>query len=173
MLSHAFKFTFAGHVDVALRTLPKHVELTVHDTGIGEGRTAVSVPAVPPRPGSPATAPARAPASNWVRRRTGARPSEKLEATGRIRVASEVDTDTTFTVWIPLGRRRRDETVEGQPPRISEIAAALAEEAEQWDAQRDERAARGHTGPRRRPAHLPKTASRNARAIEPAGELAG
>lgn len=138
LLSNALKFTFAGRIEVALRTLPKHVEMTVRDTGIGIPNA--DLPFIFRRFHRVRGARGRtyegagiglAFVDELVRRHHG-----------RIRVASEVHVGTTFTVWMPLGRRLRDDTAEDQPPRTGEIAAALAEEAEQWDAQRDERVER-------------------------------
>jgi hypothetical protein len=52
---------------------------------------------------------------------------------GRIRAASAVGEGTTFTIWIPLGRRPAPpEAPAEEPPPATALAAAMADEAMQW-----------------------------------------
>src|SRR3712207_6253607 len=129
LLSNALKFTFEGRIEVALRALPKHAEPIVRDTGVGI--PAEELPHVFKR---------------FHRVRGGrARTSEGAgiglalvhelvrRHHGRIRATSALGEGTTFTVWMPLGRRPGSPEVPLDAPLPTpEIASALAEEAMQW-----------------------------------------
>ncbi|MFD0684821.1 chemotaxis protein CheB [Actinomadura fibrosa] len=128
LISNALKFTLEGRIEVTLRALPNHAELAVRDTGVGipkeelrhvfkrfhrvrgtRGRThegaGIGLALV----------------DELVRRHHG-----------RVRVASTVGEGTTFTVWIPSGRRPTalDAAPSADPP--LQVAAAMAEEASNW-----------------------------------------
>src|SRR3712207_5527312 len=129
LLSNALKFTFDGEIEVTLRALPKHAELVVRDTGVGIPED--ELPHVFKR---------------FHRVRGGrARTSEGAgiglalvhelvrRHHGRIRATSALGEGTTFTVWMPLGRRPGSPEVPLDAPLPTpEIASALAEEAMQW-----------------------------------------
>jgi signal transduction histidine kinase len=100
LISNAFKFTFRGHIAVRLRETETHHELRVEDTGTGI--PAAELPHIFER----------------FHRVQGAR-ARTLEGTGiglalvsefvalhhgEVRVASEPEAGTTFTVAIPKGR---------------------------------------------------------------------
>jgi signal transduction histidine kinase len=100
LLSNAFKFTFAGEIEVALRQAGELVELAVRDTGTG-----IPTEAIPHL-------------FERFHRVKGAR-GRSFEGSGiglalvqelvrlhggAVRVASEVDRGTTFTVSIPTGK---------------------------------------------------------------------
>ncbi|WP_169064117.1 chemotaxis protein CheB [Geodermatophilus dictyosporus] len=129
LVSNALKFTFDGRIEVALRRLPKHAELVVRDTGVGI--PAEELPHVFKRFHRVRGTRARtyegagiglALVDELVRRHHG-----------RIRATSTVGEGTTFTVWIPLGRRPvPPEALRDEPPRTTEVAGGMAEEAMQW-----------------------------------------
>jgi PAS domain S-box-containing protein len=132
LVSNALKFTWSGSVEVTLRALPAHAELLVHDTGVGIPTD--QLPHVFKRfHRSPET-----------RGRThegagiGLALVQELVRRhhGRIRVTSEQGVGSTFTVWLPLGRRP-EQAVELEPV-TGRIAAAMAEEAAHWDAAREQ-----------------------------------
>ena len=137
LLSNALKFTLTGQVAVELKGLARHVELIVSDTGVG--------------------IPADEQANVFKRfHRVRGRRGRTSEGSGiglalvyelvrlhhgRIRLRSEEGQGSTFTVWVPLGRRVQaepgiDPTALGPaagPVHAPEVAAALAEEAAGWD----------------------------------------
>jgi PAS domain S-box-containing protein len=133
LLSNALKFTFTGGVAVELHPRARHAELIVSDTGVG-------IPA-----GEQAHVFKR---FHRVQGRVG-RTSEgsgiglalvhelvRLHH-GRVRVRSEDGRGSTFTVWIPMGRRPRQDPglgpdVSSAPAAPADVAAALAEEANGW-----------------------------------------
>ncbi|MFY0566873.1 ATP-binding protein [Archangium lansingense] len=99
LVSNAFKFTFEGEVEVALRWRGQHVELTVRDTGTGI--TPEELPRIFER-------------FHRVQRARGrcfegtgiglalVQELVKLHG-GTVKVQSELDQGTTFTVCIPMG----------------------------------------------------------------------
>lgn len=129
LVSNALKFTFEGVIEVRLRSLPKHAELVVRDTGAGIAPE--ELPFIFKRFHRVREMRARtyegagiglALVNELVRRHHG-----------RVRVTSEVGEGTTFTVWMPLGERPGP-VVDAQPPGVGGVAAAMAEEAERWNA---------------------------------------
>jgi PAS domain S-box-containing protein len=129
LVSNALKFTFEGEIEVTMRALPKHAELVVRDTGVGIPED--ELPHIFKR-------------FHRVRG-TRARTSEGAgiglalidqlvrRHHGRIRATSALGQGTTFTVWIPLGRRPAlAEPPLEEPPPTTAVAAAMAEEAMQW-----------------------------------------
>jgi signal transduction histidine kinase/DNA-binding response OmpR family regulator len=129
LLSNALKFTFDGEIDVALHALPGHAELVVRDTGVGI--PAEELPHIFKRFHRVRDTRARtyegagiglALVNELVRRHHG-----------RIRATSTLGDGTTFTVWIPTGRRP---TMPGAAPvaptSTASVAVAMAEEALRW-----------------------------------------
>ncbi|MBO2448013.1 response regulator [Actinomadura barringtoniae] len=133
LLSNALKFTWNGSVEVALRILPRHAELTVRDTGVGI--PSAELPYVFQR-------------FHRVRETRG-RSNEGAGIglslvhelvrvhTGRIRVTSEPGSGTTFTVWIPSDAPFRDEPGDAAPKPVGSVAAMMADEADRWDPERE------------------------------------
>jgi PAS domain S-box-containing protein len=138
LLSNAFKFTFAGEIAVALHQRGAAVELTVQDTGTG-----IPVEELPHL-------------FERFHRVQGAR-GRTFEGSGiglalvqelvrlhggEVRVASEVNQGTTFTVTIPTGTAHlpAERIVRDQPvPALERRHAAFVEEALHWlPDQRDE-----------------------------------
>jgi PAS domain S-box-containing protein len=129
LLSNALKFTFHGEIAVTLRALPKHAELVVRDTGVGIPEE--ELPHVFRRFHRVRDTRARthegagiglALVHELVRRHHG-----------RIRAASTLGEGTTFTVWIPLGRRPAvPDAPATMPPATTAIASAMAQEALRW-----------------------------------------
>ncbi|GAA2212645.1 hypothetical protein GCM10009850_081070 [Nonomuraea monospora] len=134
LISNALKFTWTGSIKVYLRALPKHAELVVRDTGVGI--PAAELPHIFKRFH-------RVPD---VRGRThegvgiGLALVDELirRHHGRARVTSEEGGGTTFTVWLPLGRRPALGSEPAAEPHPGAIAAAMAEEARHWDADREQ-----------------------------------
>ena len=128
LLSNALKFTFAGEIAVSLRGLPKHAELVVRDTGVGIPSD--ELPHVFERFHRVRDSRGRTHEGAGI----GLALVDELVRRhhGRVRVASTVGEGTTFTVWMPAGRR--PELVEAPPtaPAPFTVAAAMAEEATRW-----------------------------------------
>ncbi|HEU4408202.1 MAG TPA: chemotaxis protein CheB [Polyangiaceae bacterium] len=129
LLANALKFTFAGEIAVELRARPQHVELAVRDTGVG----------IPPdeqphlfkRFHRVRGAKARTYEGSGI----GLALVYELvrQHQGRVRVQSKEGEGTTFTVWLPRGRRPDgDEPAVDAPPPAKATALALAEEAARW-----------------------------------------
>ena len=136
LLSNALKFTFRGEIVVELTARAKHAELTVRDTGVG------------------------IPADDQIHvfkrfHRVKGRRGRTNDGSGiglalvyelarlhqgRVRVNSEEGLGTTFTVWVPMGRRpHRDLALDPPAEPVAtawspEVAAAMAEEAATWVA---------------------------------------
>ncbi|MDP9799423.1 PAS domain S-box-containing protein [Catenuloplanes nepalensis] len=133
LLSNALKFTWTGGVGLTLRALPMHAELVVRDTGVGIPRDQLThlfkrfhrVPQTRGRTHE-GSGIGLALVDELVRRHHG-----------RVRVTSSADAGTTVTVWIPLGGRRVTDPG-ATAPRTGEVAAAMAHEALQWDARRNQ-----------------------------------
>jgi PAS domain S-box-containing protein len=130
LLSNAVKFTFEGEIEVALRTLPRHVELVVRDTGVGIPES--ELPYVFKRFHRVRNVRARTHEGTGI----GLALVDELvrRHSGRVRATSVVGTGTTITVWIPLDRRPTGADKAPPAPTETPVAAALAEEAERWDA---------------------------------------
>jgi PAS domain S-box-containing protein len=132
LVANALKFTWEGRVDVTLRALPKHAELVVRDTGVGIPAEQLPyvfqrfhrVPDTSGRSNEGAGI-GLALVDELVRRQHG-----------RVRVTSEEGAGSTFTVWLPLGRRPASEPPPGRRRRTGRIAAAMAEEAMHWEPAR-------------------------------------
>ncbi|GII03572.1 chemotaxis protein CheB [Planobispora takensis] len=133
LVSNALKFTWEGSVEIGLRALPKHAELTVRDTGVGI--PADQLPYVFKRFH-------RVPETRG-RTHEGAGIGLALvhelvrRHHGRIRVTSEEGAGTAFTVWLPLGRRPGPEGPPAPAARIGQVMAAMAEEAVHWNPVRE------------------------------------
>ncbi|WP_147263034.1 chemotaxis protein CheB [Geodermatophilus sp. TF02-6] len=129
LLANALKFTFEGVVEVSVRPLPKHVEVQVRDTGVGI--PADDLPHLFQRFHRVRGTRARTHEGAGI----GLALVDELVRRhhGRVRVRSEVGVGTTFTVWLPLGRRPAADHP-GEPVSVarSDVAAALAEEVERW-----------------------------------------
>ncbi|WP_305787220.1 chemotaxis protein CheB [Symbioplanes lichenis] len=131
LLSNAVKFTFAGEIEVALRALPKHAELTVRDTGAGIPEE--ELPHIFKRFHQVRDTRARTHEGAGI----GLALVEELVRRhhGRVRATSVPGAGTTFTVWLPLGRRPAHADDEPPPaPTGAGVAAVMAEEAERWIA---------------------------------------
>jgi len=133
LLSNALKFTWIGSINVTLRALHRHAELTVHDTGVGI--PAEDLPHVFERFHRVRDARGRTHEGAGI----GLALVDELVRRhyGRTRITSQPDTGTTLNVWVPLAHPPNGEP--GTPPTNSrgEVAAALAEEAALWDTHRD------------------------------------
>ncbi len=122
LLSNALKFTFHGEIEVRLRELAQHVELTVRDTGVGI--PAEEIPHLFKRfhrvPGTPA----RTQDGSGI----GLALVDQLIRLhhGRVRVTSQVGEGTTFTVWLPLLRRPLGVAADDAPRNGGERAPGAA-----------------------------------------------
>jgi PAS domain S-box-containing protein len=133
LLSNALKFTFDGEIEVALRALPKHAELTVRDTGVGIAEE--ELPHIFERFHRVRGSRARSQEGAGI----GLALVDELVRRhhGRIRASSRLDAGTTFTVWVPLGRRPARPEAAQEPPATTAVAAAMADEAMQWGEGRE------------------------------------
>jgi signal transduction histidine kinase/CheY-like chemotaxis protein len=141
LLANALKFTFTGQINVELRALRQHVELTIRDTGVG-------IPT-----GELPHLFQRFHRVRGTRARTYEGSGIGLALVhdlvrihqGRIRVKSKEDQGSTFIVWIPAGPRPTSLPVRERPSpqEAVQVAAALADEAVQWGAN-DEIVPAGH-----------------------------
>ncbi len=130
LLSNAFKFTFAGSIDVNLRDLGDRVELSVRDTGVG-------IPA-----GELHHVFERFHRVEGQHGRTHEGSGIGLALVrelanlllGEVRVASEVSRGTTFTVAVPYGEARLPHGAVGKSREVPTAtkAAAFVEEALRW-----------------------------------------
>ena len=129
LLSNALKFTFSGEIEVRLRPLPNHIELTVRDTGVGIPEE--HIPHLFKRfhrvPGS--------------RARTGEGSGIGLALvhelvhihSGAVRVQSRLGQGSIFTVWLPRKPRRLQEEHVSSPALSTMIGVApFLQEATQW-----------------------------------------
>ncbi|QKV75851.1 chemotaxis protein CheB [Amycolatopsis sp. Hca4] len=128
LLSNAVKFTFAGTITVTLRELPRHVQLTVRDTGVGIPEDELV---------KVFTRFHRAPTTR-SRTHDGAGIGLALVHElarllhGRVKVRSTVGEGSEFTVWIT--RKQPPGAAVAEPGRVHRATAAtLAEAAEHWD----------------------------------------
>ena len=129
LLSNAFKFTFGGSIDVRLRDVGGHVELSVRDTGVG----------IPP-----SELPHVFERFHRVEGQNGrthegsgiglalVRELVNLHG-GEVRIESKVDHGTTFTVILPYGESRLPAAGnESHKVSTATKAAAFVEEALRW-----------------------------------------
>ncbi|HCI82280.1 MAG TPA: hypothetical protein DHW02_21610, partial [Ktedonobacter sp.] len=98
LLSNALKFTFRGSISLTLRALPGHIELVVADTGIGIPEE--EQPHLFQRFHRIARTRGRTQQGSGIGLAL-VQEYVRLHG-GRVRVRSQVDTGTTFTIWIPL-----------------------------------------------------------------------
>jgi len=130
LVANAIKFTFDGEIEVRLRALPKHAELVVRDTGVG----------IPLEEQSQIFKRFHRVRASRARTHEGAGIGLALVSElvrlhhGRVRVQSEPGQGSTFTVWVPLGKRVVDDTAPDTAPVGAGVAETLAEEASAWSA---------------------------------------
>jgi signal transduction histidine kinase len=131
ILSNAFKFTFAGEIEVRLRRLSKEAVLTVSDTGVGIPES--ELPRIFERFHQVSAVRARTLEGSGI----GLALVRDLVALhgGRVEVASQLGQGTCFTVRLPLGSAHLPPARIRQPrgpaaPAIS--AAPFVEEALRW-----------------------------------------
>jgi PAS domain S-box-containing protein len=131
LLSNAFKFTFEGEIEVSLRQVDAAVELTVRDTGTGV--SAEELPRLFERFHRVKGARGRSYEGSGI----GLALVQELVRLhgGVVRVESEVDGGTRFTVSLPLGKEHLPaERI--RAPRVMTSTALVAEayvdEAERW-----------------------------------------
>ncbi|HEY3744001.1 MAG TPA: response regulator, partial [Bryobacteraceae bacterium] len=100
LLSNAFKFTFEGEIEISLRPAGSSVEMKVRDTGTGI--SADEIPRLFERFHRMRGARGRSYEGSGI----GLALVQELVKlhSGNVRVESEVDRGTTFTVTIPLGK---------------------------------------------------------------------
>ncbi len=136
LLSNAFKFTFAGGIDVDLRDLGDRVELSIHDTGVGI--PSGELPHVFERFHRVEGQHGRTHEGSGI----GLALVRELVNLlgGEVRVASEVGRGTTFTVAIPYGEARLPVAAVNGSREVSTAtkAAAFVEEALRWLPQTEE-----------------------------------
>ncbi len=132
LLSNALKFTLRGGITVSLRLLPLHAELVVVDTG--SGIPEADVPHVFERFHRAEGVPARTREGTGI----GLALVDDLVRLhhGRVRVQSRLGEGSTFTVWIPRGRRLElglpdPGAAAGAADRLA-LAQAHADEALTW-----------------------------------------
>ncbi|MBL7259524.1 chemotaxis protein CheB [Paractinoplanes lichenicola] len=133
LVSNALKFTWAGGVDVTLRALTGHAELTVRDTGVGI--PAGQLPHIFTRFHRVSRTRGRTHEGAGI----GLALVDELVRRhhGRVRAVSQVDHGSAFTVWLPLSRRPAQDGEQAPPP-IGPVASAMAAEAVRWDAAREQ-----------------------------------
>jgi PAS domain S-box-containing protein len=139
LLSNALKFTFEGTISVSLTYLPQHVQLKVSDTGIGIAEQ------------EQAQIFHRFHRVRGVRARTdeGAGIGLSIVAElvrlhhGRVRVSSQPDQGSTFTVWVPMQEGRRPTPSGARSTGSHDAAVRMAHEAEAWGSASDGRAPAG------------------------------
>ena len=131
LLANALKFTLQGEIAIRLHEQNGHAELIVADTGTGIPKT--EQPHIFKRFHRARTSRARTVEGSGIGL---ALVYELLRLhNGRVRVRSAEDKGTTFTVWIPLGKRVTEEAESPkQPdsPREPKVAVTLARAAERW-----------------------------------------
>ena len=130
LLSNAFKFTFGGGIDVRLRDVGGHVELSVRDTGVG----------IPPSELPHVFERFHRVEGQHGRTHEGSgiglalvRELVNLHG-GEVRIESKVDHGTTFTVILPYGESRLPAAAGNESHKVSTAtkAAAFVEEALRW-----------------------------------------
>jgi PAS domain S-box-containing protein len=130
LLSNAFKFTFAGGIEVSLRQRDHTVELQVRDTGIGIAQG--QLPKLFERFHRVEGAQGRTHEGSGI----GLALVQELVKLhgGEIAVASEPGRGTTFTVSIPLGKAHlpADQVSSVVHSTASAAATAFVEEALRW-----------------------------------------
>jgi len=135
LVSNAFKFTFAGGIDVLLRDAGESAELTVRDTGVGI--PASELPHVFERFHRVEGQRGRTHEGSGI----GLALVRELVALhdGAVRVDSEVGKGTAFTVALPFGKlaTKADETTLREPADPAR-ATAFVEEALRWLPQDEE-----------------------------------
>jgi signal transduction histidine kinase/FixJ family two-component response regulator len=128
LLSNAFKFTLAGSIDVRLRDNGGRLELTVSDTGVG----------IPPE--DLAHVFERFHRVDGQRGRTHegsgiglalVRELVKLHG-GEVKVDSDLDRGTTFTVLLPYGNAEVSPAARSREISTATSATAFVEEASRW-----------------------------------------
>ena len=129
LVSNAFKFTFAGSIEVLLREAGESVELTVRDTGVGI--PASELPHVFERFHRVEGQRGRTHEGSGI----GLALVRELVALhdGTVRVDSEVGHGTAFTIMLPYGKlaAKADEKTAHQPAEPAR-ATAFVEEALRW-----------------------------------------
>jgi signal transduction histidine kinase/AmiR/NasT family two-component response regulator len=131
LVANALKHTFTGSITVALSLQRNHVELTVTDTGVGI--EPAEIPHLFERFHRVRGSRARSEEGSGI----GLALVHQLVHLhrGSVRVRSVVGQGTTFTVWLPLAQRRRNEA--GPRPPGDDAARAtrrqaFADEADLW-----------------------------------------
>ena len=131
LLSNALKFTFEGHVRVALQLTGEHAELSVSDTGAGIPQAELAN--VFKRFHRIATTRSRTHEGSGIGL---ALVSELVRLHGgTISVASELGAGTTFSVRIPRGNAHLPQERIGAPRHLTSTATgarAYVQEAERW-----------------------------------------
>jgi PAS domain S-box-containing protein len=131
LLSNAFKFTLEGEIEVSLRAVDSFAELTVRDTGTGV--PADEIPRLFERFHRVKAAHSRSYEGSGI----GLALVQELVKLhgGSVRVESEVDRGTRFTVSIPLGKEHlpvQRIQASRQLTSTAFAAAAFVDEAERW-----------------------------------------
>jgi len=126
LLSNALKFTFHGRVEVELRALAQHPELTVRDTGVGIPKD--ELPHLFQRFHRVRGVHGRTEEGSGI----GLALVHQLVGLhfGRMRAASEEGLGSTFTVWMPVAARGIVRS-EDAPVGLAGAAAVLAKETTQ------------------------------------------
>jgi PAS domain S-box-containing protein len=134
LLSNALKHTFQGEIVVELRHLTQHAELIVRDTGVGIPDD--QIPHIFERFHRVRDARARSHEGSGI----GLSLVQELvrQHYGRIRVRSQQDEGTVFTVWIPVSpphrpRQQAEPDDAGQDAARAPTASALATVASRWE----------------------------------------
>ena len=129
LLSNAFKFTFGGSIDVRLRDVGGHVELSVRDTGVGIPSS--ELPHVFERFHRVEGQNGRTHEGSGIGLAL-VRELVNLHG-GEVRIESKVDHGTTFTVVLPYGESRSPAAGnESRKVSTATKAAAFVEEALRW-----------------------------------------
>jgi signal transduction histidine kinase/DNA-binding response OmpR family regulator len=131
LISNAFKFTFAGQIEVSLRQAGSNSELTVADSGIGI--PAEEVPHLFERFHRVRDARGRSYEGSGI----GLALVQELAKLhgGNVRVESEVDRGSRFIVSVPLGTSHLPEHRIGAPRTLASTGlrvGAVVEEMSQW-----------------------------------------
>jgi PAS domain S-box-containing protein len=131
LLSNAFKFTFEGEIEVSLRPLDSAVKMTVRDTGTGI--PASEIPRLFERFNRVKGARGRSYEGSGI----GLALVQELVKLhgGTVRIESEVDRGSTFTVTIPLGRDHIPANRIGGAPTLASTGLkgdAYVQEALRW-----------------------------------------
>jgi Histidine kinase-, DNA gyrase B-, and HSP90-like ATPase len=131
LISNAFKFTFAGQIEVSLRQVGSNVELTVGDSGIGI--PAEEIPHLFERFHRVRGARGRSYEGSGI----GLALVQELAKLhgGTVRVESEVDRGSRFIVSVPFGTAHLPEHRIGAPRTLASTGfrvGAVVEEISQW-----------------------------------------